>query len=231
MKKFISFFLICFISLSVLTSCGKPNLEGRWKLCNADREELKFKIRFKDDGTIRFDHKKGKYKVIDSDTVEIEFDSKEYRCDFEIIDKDKRVIYLGEFSDKVYGRKLEERACFLTIAVNSALKDMEDKDIRYIKDALICSDSSKNVNAVPENADADFDFIDNVEVFFPDIRDYEFILFIDGYYNNCSKTAVKSGNSMGTWYLSEFEGMTFDEIAKILKKNIEFYEELTGKTE
>ncbi|MDE5584385.1 MAG: hypothetical protein K2J08_11870 [Ruminococcus sp.] len=231
MKKFISFLLICLMLLSVLTSCGKPDLEGRWILCNADGEELNFKIKFKDDGTIRCDHKNGEYKFVDGDTVEIKFDGKEYKCDFEIIDKDRRIIYLGEFSDKIYGRKLEAQACFLVNAVNSVLKDMEDKDIKYIRDALICSDSSKNVNAVPENADEDFDFIDNLEVFFPDIRDYEFILYIDGYYNNCSKTAVKSGNSMGTYYLSEFEGMSFDEICEILKKNIEFYEELTSKTE
>ncbi|MDE5621016.1 MAG: hypothetical protein K2I80_10975, partial [Ruminococcus sp.] len=162
MKKFIAVCLMCTMSVSVLTSCGKPNLEGKWELCNAHGNELDFTVRFKDDRIVRIDGEKGKYKVIDKDTVEIKIDGEKYECDFEIIDKDESHIYLGEFSDDTERKVLDSWASTLMKASNSALVDMDEEDKQYKNNAIICSDSSKNINAIPENANDDFDFIEYV---------------------------------------------------------------------
>lgn len=221
MKRFIAVCLLCVMSASVFTSCGKPNLEGRWELCNADGEVLDFIVRFKDDGIVRIDGEKGKYKVIDKDTVEIKIDGEKYECDFEIIDKDESLIYLGEFSDDTERKVLDSWASTLMKASNSAIVDMDEEDEYYKYNAVICSDSSKNINAVPENAGADFDFTERVKVFFSDIEDYDYIIYIEKYF--CGYVALKSpsGDIVGTYPSDEFEDMTFDEIYEELKSRVE----------
>lgn len=221
MKKIITFYLLCAMSASMLTSCGKPNLEGEWKMCNADGNELDCTVRFKDDGKIKVDDRKGDYEVVDKDTVEIKIGSEKYECDFEIIDKDESLIYLGEFSDDTERKVLDSMASTLLKATNSALCDMDEEDKYYKDNAVICSDSSKNINAVPENADDDFDFAEHVKPFFNDINDYDYIIYIGN--SVCVYTALKSpsGDIVGTSSSMVFEDMTFDEVYEEFKSNIE----------
>lgn len=116
-------------------------------------------------------------------------------------------------------RDLNSIASMLNKAINSSITDIDEDGMYFKNDAVICSDSSKNINAVPENAGSDFDFIqDEVKVFFNAIDDYEYMILIqDG---KCTKTAVRQGD-MGTYPKDAFEGMTFDEIYEEMKKSIE----------
>lgn len=218
MKKFVAICLLCAMSVSVLTSCGKPNLEGRWELCNADGDELDVKIKFSDDGIVRIDGEKSDYKVVDKKTIEIDGE----KCDFEVVDKDEGLIYISELADKKEQQDINSIASTLMKASNSALVELEEEDKYYKDKAVICSDSGKNINAVPENADADFNFIERVELFFNDVNDYEYIIFIeDGY---CKYTAAADPSNkkvVGTYPADEFDGMSFDEIYYELKGRIE----------
>ncbi len=223
MKKFVAICLLCAMSTSVLTSCGKPNLEGKWTLCNAKGEELDYSIRFKDDGTVKIDDEKGKYEVVDKDTIKIiNIYGEKYEFDFEIIDEDEQLIYMGEFSDQIERNAINSWASTLRNAANAAITEIDEEDIYYKDKAVICSDSDKNINPVPENARADFDFVqDFVKPFFNIVDDYEYIIYIED--NVCQYTAIKnpSGDIIGTYPADEFEDMTFDEIYDELKGRIE----------
>lgn len=217
MKRFIAVCLLCAMSASVFTSCGKPNLEGRWELCNADGEALHVTVKFSDDGIVRIDGERSKYEVIDKDTVEI--DGKE--SDFEIINKDESLIYIRELADETEKNALDSVASTLIKAANSAIVEMDEEDIYYTERAVICSDSSKDINNNPENAGADFDFAESVKSFVNDIDDYDYIIYIkDGY---CQYTAVKkpSDDMVGIYPSGEFEDMTFDEVYEELKGLVE----------
>lgn len=205
------------MSLSVLTSCGKPNLEGKWEICNADGKEIGYTVQFKDDGTLRIHNEKEDYEVVNKNTIEI--DGEEY--DFEIIDKDEKLIYLGEFSDKKERIAINLLASNLMKSSNIALSDLDEEDKYYSRNAIICSDSGKNINAVPENADDDFDFAEYLKSFFSDINDYDYMIYIGN--GACVYTAIKnpSGDIVGTYPSDEFEDMTFDEIYEEYKNNIE----------
>ncbi|MDE6665230.1 MAG: hypothetical protein K2K14_03450 [Ruminococcus sp.] len=218
MKKFVAICLLCAMSVSVLTSCGKPNLEGRWELCNADGDELDVKIKFNDNGIVKIDGEKSDYKVVDKKTIEIDGE----KSDFEVVDKDEGLIYISELADKKEQQKIDSIASTLMKASNSALVELEEEDKYYKDKAVICSDSGKSINAVPENADVDFNFIERVELFFNDVNDYEYIIFIeDGY---CKYTAAADPSNkkvVGTYPADEFDGMSFDEIYDELKGRIE----------
>lgn len=221
MKK-ITAIILCAMSASILTSCGKPNLEGIWELCNSDGEELGSYVKFKDDGVLKIDDEKGKYEVIDEDTVKIKFDGEKYECDFEIIDEDESFIYLEKFSNDAERKTLNSFASTFYQSCNSAITYMDEYGMYYKNSAIICSDSSKNINPVPENADADFDFIDDeVRVFFSDVDNYDYIIYIED--GVCTYTALKnpSDDVVGTLPPNEFNDMTFDEIYEELKSRIE----------
>ncbi|MDE5771745.1 MAG: hypothetical protein K2I06_09000 [Ruminococcus sp.] len=222
MKKFVSICLLCAMSASVLTSCGKPNLEGRWELCNADGDELDVTIKFTDDGTVKIDGEKGKYEVVDKDTVEIKIDGEKYECDFEVVDKDEGLIYISELADKKEQQDIDSIASTLMKASNSALVELDEEDIYYTDSAVICSDRSKNINEFPENAESGFNFIDAVEPFFSDINEIEYIMFIeDGYCKYTVAADTSNKKVVGTYPADEFEDMTFDEIYDELKGRIE----------
>lgn len=217
MKKFAAVCLLCAMSASMLTSCGKPNLEGRWGLCNADGETLHVTVKFSDDGIVRIDGERSKYEVIDNDTVEIDGEE----CDFEIIDKDESLIYIRELADETEKNALDSVASTLMKAANSVVTDLDEYGICYTDSAVICSDSSKDINNNPENAGADFDFIESTKTFFSDIDDYDYIIYIkDGY---CQYAAVKktSDDMVGIYPSGEFEDMTFDEVYEELKGWVE----------
>lgn len=218
MKKLAIFSMVCVMSVSLLTSCGKPNLEGKWSLCNSDGNELDITLRFKDDGTVKIDDEKEDYKVVDKDTIEIA--DEEY--DFKIIDEDDKLIYLGEFSDNIEIEGMNKSATTLCKAINSALSDIDEEDKYYSSSAVICSDSSKSINAIPENASDDFDLSTYIKPFYSDIENYEYIALIeDGGW--CSKVAVRepSGKIVGTYPEDEFKDMTFDEIYNEMKNSVQ----------
>ncbi|MDE6091653.1 MAG: hypothetical protein K2G14_00980 [Ruminococcus sp.] len=222
MKKFVAICLLCAMSVSVLTSCGKPNLEGRWELCNADGDELDVKIKFTDDGTVKIDGEKGKYELVDKDTVEIKIDGEKYECDFEVVDKDEGLIYISELADKKEQQKIDSIASTLMKASNSALMELDEEDKYYKDKAIICSDSSKSINAVPENAGTDSEFIDCVQLFFNDVDKCEYIIYIeDGYCKYTAVTETSDKKVIGTFPADEFDGMSFDEIYDELKDRIE----------
>ena len=223
MKKLKSILLsICVLgTVCSFTSCGKPNLEGKWNLCNSNGEELNFTVKFNDSGkmTIKEDEEdeseKVEYEVIDKDTIEI--DDEDY--DFKIIDKDEKNIYLGEFSDNKEKEILNSAARFLSMATDCVLTEIEDNDMYYEDTAIICSDKSKNINPIPENAKSDFDFSEYIEPFFSDIDDYEYIVIIEN--NKCTKAVcTKDKKVLGTYPEGKFEDMTFDEIYDELKKKV-----------
>ncbi len=218
MKKLVAICLLCAMSALVLTSCGKPNLEGRWELCNADGDELDVKIKFSDDGIVRIDGEKSKYEVIDKKTIEIDGE----KCDFEVVDKNEGLIYISELADKKEQQDINSIASTLMKASNSALMELDEEDKYYKDKAIICSGSSKSINAVPENADADFNFIERVELFFNDVNDYEYIIFIeDGYCKYTVVTEQSDKKVIGIYPAGEFEDMTFNEIYHELKGSIE----------
>ncbi len=215
MKKFVSICLVCAMSLSMLTSCGKPNLEGEWELCNASGREIGFSVDFNDSGKVKLEDEKFGYEVIDKDTIEI--DGEEY--DFEIIDKDKKLIYLGELSDKKEVQALNTAAAELYKASNTAIIELDEEGVSCGGKAIICSDKTKSINA-----DYESDFISKVGTYFEDVSRYGYIIFIDDYL--CTYTAVidSSNKEIVRMYPrgeSQFEGMTFDEIYEEMKKMVE----------
>lgn len=218
MKKFVAICLMCAMTVSALTSCGKPNLEGRWELCNADGEEMDVTIKFSDDGVVKVDGEKGEYEVIDKKTIEIDGEE----CDFEVVDKNEGLIYISKLVDKQEKNKWTSVASTLMKASNSGLADLDEYDIYYQNTAIICSDSSKNINEFPENAESGFNFIDAVEPFFSDINEIEYIMFIeDGYCKYTVAADTSNKKVVGTYPADEFEDMTFDEIYDELKGRIE----------
>ena len=218
MKKFVAICLLCAMSVSVLTSCGKPNLEGRWELCNADGYELDVKIKFNDNGIVKIDGEKSDYKVVDKKTIEIDGE----KSDFEVVDKDEGLIYISELADKKEQQKIDSIASTLMKASNSALMELDEEDKYYKDKAIICSDSSKSINAVPENAGTDSEFIDCVKLFFNDVDKCEYIIYIeDGYCKYTAVTEPSDKKVIGTFPADEFDGMSFDEIYYELKDRIE----------
>lgn len=217
MKKFVLLSLVCMMSVSLLTSCGKPNLEGKWELCNADGNELNMTLKFKDNGTLKIDDEKEEYKVVNKNTIKI--DGEKY--DLKIIDEDEKLIYLGEFSDNIEKDKLNRTAITVYKAVNSAVTDIDEENKYYSSDAVICSDISKSINAVPENAESDFDFTKRVNMFFSDYEKYEYVALIQN--GVCQKTAIRepSGSVVGTYPEDEFKDMTFDEIYNEMKNSVQ----------
>lgn len=173
MKK-ISVCVVCLLTLVMLTACGKPKFDGVWEICTSDGTALEYKVRFSDDGQVKIDGIKEEYKVIDKETIKISDDN----LDFKIIDKDKKLVYIQDISEKAQKRCLDSTAENLMKSINAVLIDMDEEGIFFSDPAVICSDESRSINAVPENAESDFDITERICDYFSDIDEYQYIFFI-----------------------------------------------------
>lgn len=231
MKKIISICLLCIISVSMFTSCGKPNIEGDWGICKSNGAEIEnCYINFKDDGTVELGDDVGEYELIDDDTIKIIFDDNDYKCNFKIINKRKKLIYLGKLSDEAEKRKLKidaqefnRMAADLAKATNSVITDLDEKNIFYENDAIICSDRNKSINSIPKNANEDFDFIDAIKKFYNIDKDYEYIIQIQ--HGVCVSAVVVNSsdkNVVGSYPAkNQFKDMNLDEVYETFKNDIE----------
>lgn len=174
MKKFISAGLVCLLTVSVFTSCGKPKFTGIWKICTQNGTALDDTVEFGNDGQILIDGKDGEYEVVNGETIEINADN----LNFKIIDKDKKLVYIQDISEKAQKKSLDSTAENLMKAMTAVLVEMDEENIFFNEPAIICSDESSNLNAVPKNAESDFDIIERVRCYFGDIDEYEYMFFI-----------------------------------------------------
>lgn len=173
MKKF-SVFFICLFTSFVLTACGKPKFDGLWEICTSDGTQLGYKISFGNDGQVKIDGINEEYEVVDNDTIKISGDN----LDFKVIDKDKKLVYISDISESAQKRCLDSTAENLMKSINAVLLDMDTEGIFFSDPAVICSDENRNINAVPENAESDFDITESIRNYFSEIDEYQYIFFI-----------------------------------------------------
>ena len=123
---------------------------------------------------------------------------------------------INEYAEKLMGAAL------------SVLVEVDEEDLSYDNKAVICSDSSKSINAIPEGKNENYSFTDELKYFFDNVNNsgYEYALFIDGC--DCMYAAVvdPSSKEVVVNYFNEeedgkFDGMTFDEIYEEMKNSIE----------
>lgn len=173
MKK-ISVCIICLLTVFVFTTCGKPKFDGAWEICTSDGIQLGYKVNFRNDGQVKIYGINEEYEVIDSDTIKISGDN----LDFKVIYKDEKLVYIHDISEKAQKRCLDSTAENLMKSINTVLVEMDEEGIFFSDSAVICSDESRSINAVPENAESDFDISESIRNYFSDIDEYQYIFFI-----------------------------------------------------
>lgn len=146
-RKTLAFMTAFAAAACMFVSCGKPKLEGKYELCTKEGIELDIALSFKDEGRMKINDERCRYEVIDSDTIEIsETDDKYFSdiFDFKIVDKEKKLMYIEDVSEKFEKNDLDALSIDITESVNIGICHLYDEGID-IYNCIICSDETKNV--------------------------------------------------------------------------------------
>ncbi len=127
----------------MLTSCGKTKLEGKYELCTSYGKGLDVDVRFRADGSMRFNGEKCSFEVLNANTLKIknsDDSSVSGKVTFEIKDKDDKLIYIEDVSEKFEKTELNQAASTLMKAYTTAAVELDDEGQFDLDGAYIVAD-------------------------------------------------------------------------------------------
>ncbi len=197
-RKSASLLLTAVLTGCMLTSCGKPQLEGQYDLCTVSGITIGTSIEFRKNGTVYISGDKGKFEVTGKDTITIKKTtdpSLSGKFKFKLTDKDDNHIYIEDISEAKQKIALDNKAFLLYSAVNSAMLDTSIATGQYYSGTYMISSDEKNNYSNDGNTPLDTKFvIDAAKVYLDDIDKLKFVVVIDN--NTCIAAACSVSGSM-----------------------------------